>query len=97
MVLVVLVLVRLSMLLSISISTLHSPSLMRFQRSQLSQTFEASNMLDAIFGSMNAGAVVGVDVAKLIISVEPFAALERRRCVGRVASITPDRVCYVNS
>lgn len=62
------------------------------QVSKRRQTFEATDMFDAVLCSVNAGAVSGQDIGS-VISIEPLSAVERIRGVGGVASITFYRDC----
>lgn len=50
-------------------------------------------MLNAIFGSVDAWAIVRFNLG-LIVPVKPLATLERWRGVGRVTMVTPDCNCY---
>lgn len=55
-------------------------------------TFEATDVLDAVFGAMHARAALRMNVGR-IETLEPFAALERRRGIGGIAHVTIDRQC----
>lgn len=52
-------------------------------------TFEATDVLDAVLGTVHAVAALRLDVGH-VEALEPLPALERRRRIGRIAHVAID-------
>lgn len=53
-------------------------------------TFEATDVFDAVLGAVHVGTVLRFDV-RGVEAVEPLAALERGAGIGRIAHVALDR------